>query len=217
VGVDGVSTPPYRIETDRLVIRCYDPGRDAPALKECIDSSLDHLLPWMPWAKNEPQTLEEKIELLRAFRSNFDGDEDYPYGVYARDESRQVGGAGLHRRGGPASLEIGYFIRADSIGQGYATEVAAVLTRAAIEVACVARVDIQIEPANTRSIRIPEKLGFTHEGTLRRRLPPRDDGGPRRDSMLFTMLSDELASSPCPAYAYRAYDAAGNALRSGIS
>ena len=203
--------PPYRIETERLVIRCWEP-RDAPLLKEAIDSSLDHLRPWMPWARNEPQTLDEKVELLRSFRAQFDADENYPYGVFSADESRQLGGAGLHPRGGEGSLEIGYFIRADSIGQGLATEVTAVLARAGIEKCGLVRVDVQVEPENERSIRIPRKLGFTEEATLRRRLEPKEEGGPRRDAILFTMLAEELPGSPCMAYEYVAYDALGREL-----
>ena len=45
-----LKTPPYRIVTERLVLRCWEP-RDAAALKEAVDASLDHLRPWMPWAQ----------------------------------------------------------------------------------------------------------------------------------------------------------------------
>jgi RimJ/RimL family protein N-acetyltransferase len=206
-----MGTPPYRIETDRLVLRCYDP-KDAPLLKEAIDSSLGHLRPWMPWAKNEPQPLEQKIELLRTFRGEFDLGTNFAYGVFEPDESRQIGGAGLHPRGGPGSLEIGYYVRADSIGRGLATEVAAVLTRVGFERCGLVRVDIQVDPANERSLKIPRKLGFVEEGRFRRRLAPHEDGGPRRDSVLFTMLAEELAGSPCMRYAYRAYDVLGGPL-----
>ena len=202
MGVAGVATPPYRIETDRLVIRCYDPFADAPLLKECVDSSIDHLLPWMPWARFEPQTLEEKVDLLRGFRSSFDGDLDYAYGVFSRDESRQLGGSGLHTRGGSGALEIGYFIRADAVGRGLATELTAVLTRIGFERCGVERMDIRIDPDNARSIRIPEKLGYTLEGLQRRRLPPKVDGEPRRDSLLYTMVREELAGSPCMRFDY---------------
>jgi len=208
VGIEGVRTPPYRIETDRLVIRCYEP-RDAPLLKEAVDASLDHLRPWMPWARFEPQPLEEKVELLRRFRGQFDLDENYVYGVFDRAESRQLGGSGLHPRGGPASLEIGYFVRADALRQGLATEVTAVLTRVAFEVCGVARVDVQVDPENTASAGIPRKLGFHHEATLRRRLEPSGDGGARRDSLLYTLLREELPSSGCTGYAYRAFGATG--------
>ena len=61
----------YRIETDRLVIRCYQPT-DAVLLKQAIDESLDHLRPWMPWAMEEPETVEEKVARLRRVRGQFD-------------------------------------------------------------------------------------------------------------------------------------------------
>ena len=61
----------YRIETDRLVIRCYQPT-DAVLLKQAIDESLDHLRPWMPWAMEEPETVEEKVARLRRFQGQFD-------------------------------------------------------------------------------------------------------------------------------------------------
>lgn len=199
---------PYRIETERLVIRCYEPD-DAPLLKECVDSSIDHLLPWMPWAKDEPQTIDEKVELLLRFRGNFDRGEDFAYGVFEPDETHQLGGTGLHTRGGENAYEIGYFLRADAIGNGYATELSAVLTRVGFEVGEAERMDIKIAPDNERSMRIPEKLGYTREGLLRRRLEPRDDDGRLRDFFLFTMVREELESSPCMQYDYNAYDALG--------
>jgi RimJ/RimL family protein N-acetyltransferase len=202
------ATPPYRIETERLVLRCYDP-RDAPLLKEAIDASLDHLRPWMPWARVEPQPIEQKVELLRMFRGDFDRGTNFTYGVFEPDESRLLGGSGLHPRGGKGSLEIGYWVRADAIGRGLATEITAVLTRVGFERCGLARVDIQIDPTNERSLSIPRKLGFVEEGRLRRRLDPHEDGGPRRDSLMFTMLAEELAASPCGAYTYRAYDVRG--------
>ncbi len=203
--------PPYRIESERLVIRCWEP-EDAPALKEAVDSSLDHLRPWMPWAADEPQSLDEKVELLRYFRGEFDLEKNFVYGVFDVDESRVVGGSGLHPRGGEGSLEIGYWIRADSVGQGFATELTAVLTRAGIELAGLERVDIQVDPANEVSQRIPRKLGFTQEGRLRRRLPPKSDGEPRRDALLFTLVREELPGSPCLAYDYTAFDALSREL-----
>ncbi len=202
---------PYRIETERLVIRCYEP-EDAPLLKEAVDSSIEHLLPWMPWARYEPQSLDQKIELLREFRSRFDRDDDYIFGVFDSGESRLLGGSGLHPRGGDESREVGYWVRADAIGRGIATEVTAVLTRAGVEHLGLQRVDIQIDPENERSLRIPRKLGFTAEGTLRRRLEPKEEGGERRDSMLFTMLESELRGSSCMSFEYEAHDAIGSLL-----
>jgi RimJ/RimL family protein N-acetyltransferase len=207
----GVGPAPYRIETGRLVIRCYEPS-DAPLLKAAIDASLEHLRPWMPWIRFEPQTIAEKVELLRSFRGQFDLGTNFIYGVFNREETKQIGGSGFHDRGGEGSLEIGYWVAADAIGQGIATEVTAVQTRAGFEVCGLERVDIQVEPTNERSLAIPRKLGFTQEGVLRRRLEPSEGDGRRRDSVLFTMVRDELAGSPCLQYDYAAYDVVGNRL-----
>jgi RimJ/RimL family protein N-acetyltransferase len=119
----------------------------------------------------------------------------------------------LHPRGAAGALEIGYWVREDAIGQGIATEVTAVLTRVGFEQCGLRRVDVQVDPANERSLRIPRRLGFTEDGTLRGRLEPKEDGGAWRDSVLFTMLEPELASSPCMSFDYAAYDAIGRELR----
>ena len=201
-------TCPYRIETERLVIRCYDPLTDAPLLKDAVERSRDHLWPFMPWTPAEPEPLEDVVLRLREFRAQFDRDENWIYGVFLPDESAIVGGTGLHPRGGDGSLEIGYWIGVDYTRLGYATEVTAVLTRVGFEQVGLDRVDIQIEPANTTSRRIPEKLGFVHEATLRRRLPRRD-GEPRADSMVFTMLREEYEQAPWrDDYPYRVRPAA---------
>lgn len=199
---------PYRIETERLVIRCYDP-RDAPLLKDAVDSSLDHLRPWMPWAEAEPQTLDEKVELIRSFRARFDSAEDFAYGIFAADESVQLGGSGLHPRIGPGGLEIGYFIRASATRQGYVTESTAALTRVGFEVCEADRIEIRIEPGNEASFGVPRKLGFAEEATLRRRLPGRGRG-PLRDVTVFTMFREDF--DPAIAPGLRAFDALGRQL-----
>jgi RimJ/RimL family protein N-acetyltransferase len=209
VGVT-LKTPPYRIETERLVIRCYEP-EDAPLLKAAVDSSIEHLLPWMPWARFEPQSVEDKVELCRMFRGQFDLDQNYVYGIFSRDETEQLGGSGFHKRANEGSLEIGYWVAASAIGRGIATEVTAVQTRAGFELAGLDRIDIQVDPANDRSLAIPRKLGFTEEGRLRRRLEAHENG-PLRDSVIFSLLREELEGSRCMEYEYAGYDSVGNRL-----
>jgi RimJ/RimL family protein N-acetyltransferase len=196
---------PYRIETERLVIRCYEPG-DAPALKEAIDSSLGHLQPWMPWALDEPQTLEQKQELVEFFRADFEAGRNFTYGIFAGYETELLGGTGLHPRVGPGGLEIGYWVRASATRQGIVTESSAALTRVGLEVCGADRIEIRIEPRNQASAGVPRKLGFVEEATLRRRLPGRE-GGRLRDVTIFTMFRENLDPSTAPGI--RAFDALG--------
>ena len=200
--------PPYRIETERLVIRCYDP-RDAPLLKEAIDSSLEHLRAWMPWAEGEPQTLEAKTDLLRGFRSDFDAGETFAYGIFDANETEVLGGSGLLPRIGPGGLEIGYWIRASATRRGIATEAAAAQARVGLEIGRADRIEIRIDPENVASLGVPRKLGFTEEATLRRRLPARE-GEPLRDVTIFTLFREDFDPSLAPEL--RAFDALGRQL-----
>jgi RimJ/RimL family protein N-acetyltransferase len=199
---------PYRIETERLVIRCYEP-RDASLLKDAIDSSLEHLREWMPWVEAEPQTLEEKTELLTLFCADFDARENFTMGIFSPDETELLGGTGFHPRVGPGGLEIGYWIRAGATRQGYVTESTAALTRVGFEVCGADRLEIRIDPANEASIGVPRKLGYVEEATLRRRLPGKA-GGPLRDVTIFTMFREDL--DPTIAPTLRAFDAVGRQL-----
>jgi RimJ/RimL family protein N-acetyltransferase len=205
------NAPPYRIETERLVVRCWQP-QDAPLLKEAIDESLDHLRPWMAWANDEPQPLDAKIELLRTFRGSFDLGTDFVYGIFSRDESRVVGGSGLHRRGQGEALEIGYWLRVSETGNGYMTETVSVLTQAAFAWCGVERVDILVAPDNEASLKVPLRLGYVEEAVLRRRQELLREGAPRGDVVVFSMLAEELAASPARDAAFAAYDGAGRPL-----
>jgi RimJ/RimL family protein N-acetyltransferase len=201
--------PAYRIETPRLVLRCYQPT-DAPLLQAAIDSSLDELRPWMPWAWHEPVPVLQKAQLLRQFRGMFDHGQDYVYGIFSPDEKLVLGSTGLHPRLGAGAREIGYWIRAGHTGQGLATELAAALTRVGFEIERLHRVEIHCAPDNLRSARVPEKLGYTHEATLRQRVARND--GTLRDSMIWSLLAAEYPTSPAAAVPIRAFDLLGEPL-----
>ena len=204
-----MKSPAYRIETERLVVRCWDPA-DAPKLKEAIDSSIEHLRAWMPWAYNEPQTLGEQVALLRGFRGQFDKDEDFIYAIFDRGESRVLGGSGLHTRIGEHAREIGYWIRADAEGNGYVTEAVAALTRVGFELEGLERIEIRVEPANARSRRIPERLGYAEEATLRGRV--HNAQNEPRDVIVYSLFSDTYPESPSAQAELEAFDAAGTKL-----
>ena len=201
-------TPPYRIVTERLVVRCYDP-RDAPLVKEAVDSSLDELREWMPWAHDEPKPLDEKVELMRRFRASFDLGQEFVYGIFSSDESEVVGGTGLHGRVGEDAFEIGYWVRTSRTGNGFATESSAALTRVAFEVCGVDRVEIRVDPANERSAAIPVRLGFEPEAVLGRRLPPFGDQREPRDVRVYSVFRSQFPGTPAAEMAVEAYDATG--------
>ncbi len=154
---------PDRIETTRLVLRPWNPG-EAPVLKALIDANLEHLRAWMPWAMEEPSSVEAIAQRLELFAANVRDGVDYAVGVFLGDEA--IGGAGLHRRDGPDTLEIGYWIASSHIGRGYASEAALALTSLAFALPHVEHVQIRCDPHNAASAAVPRKLGYTHAATL---------------------------------------------------
>ena len=198
---------PYRVVTDRLVLRCWAP-RDAPALKRAVDESLEHLRAWMPWAHDEPTELPDMVERLQCFRADFDRGEQFIYGILDR-AGEVAGGSGLHRRVGDDALEIGYWIHAARTRRGLAGEAVSALTRVAFEVCGVERADIHVDPRNAGSLAVARRLGYVEEATLRRRLPPCPPGGPRGDVTIFSLLEDEYRASALAGFPVEAYDALG--------
>lgn len=197
-------TPAYRIVTPQLVIRCYNPS-DAPLLAASITESLEHLLPWMPWAANEPEALEVKIERLRQFRAKFDLGQDFIYGIFNPQETRLIGGTGLHTRIGDGALEIGYWINQNYINHGYATETSAALTKVAFEIQKVERVEIHCAVENIRSAAVPRKLGYTQEARLRKRSFA---NGQLSDSLIWSLFADDYPGTLSAKLEIAAYDAA---------
>jgi len=174
--------PSARIETRRLVLRCWEP-RDAPLLKAAIDRSLPELRRWMPWAQEEPSEHVVIEQRLARFHEAFHAGQDFVYGIFDASEREVFGGSGLHPRIGADALEIGYWIRTDVTGRGYATEVAEALTNAALRDVGVSRVQIRCDPANHASAAIPRKLGYRQlETIVENALTP--DGQPR-DTMVW--------------------------------
>jgi RimJ/RimL family protein N-acetyltransferase len=203
-----IPIPPYRIATQRLVLRCYAPS-DAPLLHATMLANIEHLKQFLPWAHHEPQGMDERIRRIRQFRGEFDLDRHYVYGIFDPQETQLLGSIGLHKRREPGSLEIGYWIDKNHCNRGYASEASATLTRIAFEVHHTHRVEIYCDPDNLASASVPRKLGFTHEGTSRQNYPFLDT---RRDTMLWALIAPEYPNSPAAQAQFQAWDITGEII-----
>jgi len=152
---------PAGTTSERLTIRLWRVD-EAEALSTAINQSLAHLQPWMDWAAS-PASPDRAREVIESSLQRWRDGADATYGVFAGDEI--VGGTGLHRRAGPDTLEIGYWIHVDHIGRGYATELAAALTDLALGLDGIEHVEIHHDEANVRSAAVPRKLGFQRVAT----------------------------------------------------
>lgn len=168
-----MTTPPPRLRTERLVLRRWSPD-DAPLLHPVLDANAAHLTPWVPAPVVACEPLPALEARLARWAADFDAGREWLYGVFPPEEHEVVGGVGLYPRG-PAGrvpfdaadhVELGYWLRADATGRGWATEA----VQAALTVACalpgMSRVAIRCDARNVRSAAIPARLGFRHAGDL---------------------------------------------------
>jgi RimJ/RimL family protein N-acetyltransferase len=184
--------PPRRIECSSLVLRAPARG-DALALREAVDSSLPHLRRWVRWAMREPASLEATVERIARNQKSFAAGVEFGYLVFTPGEETVIGSVGLHRRGKPNSLEIGYWIREGWTGRGFATEATDAVTRAGFLLPHIDRLEIRCDPRNVASARIPHRLGYRHVTTLISNTT--DTRGEPRDTMIWQMRRAALETT----------------------
>jgi RimJ/RimL family protein N-acetyltransferase len=84
--------------------------------------------------------------------------------------------------------EIGYTVHPEYWHRGYGTQIAVLAIEFAFTDLGMHRVEATCDPRNIWSTRILEKVGMTHEGTLRHTMELRDGW---RDSHMFSILDEE--------------------------
>lgn len=153
--------PPFRLETDRLLLRPFAPS-DHEAM-HAIFSRHDvvELLYHGPLDDDE---VRERLSLKTTQRSIEGPGDILRLAVLLKANGRVIGDVLLHwlenehRQG-----EIGFVLHPDHHGKGYTTEAAGVLLRVAFEVLGLHRVSGRTEIRNVASARVMEKLGMRRE------------------------------------------------------
>lgn len=137
--------------------------RDLDASCEAVYASLEHLRPWMPWAADF--TRAAQAEFLAGCELDWAAGRAFNYAILV--EGAVAGSAGLMARGGPGSLEIGYWVHPAYTRRGLATACSAALVGQAFGLPGIERVQILHDELNGASGGIPRKLGFTQIGRCR--------------------------------------------------
>ena len=184
---------PDALDGPRVRLRPYS-GADARAMFEAVEESRERLLPWLPWAAGH-RSVEESREAVVRMQAGWLLRQDLPVGVFERASGRLLGSSGLHRIDWHIrSFEIGYWLRSSAEGHGYVTEAVQLLTRLAFGALGANRVEIRMDPANERSRKVPERLGFVLEGRLRR-CAWGVDGRPT-DRLIFALIPEDFQRLP---------------------
>jgi ribosomal-protein-serine acetyltransferase len=149
---------------DGVVVRPLEES-DAEQIYALVEAHRPFLARWMPFAVDE--TLAGTRAFIAKARRQLAEDNGMQAAIVVGGTIvGQVGVHGVDRT--HLSAELGYWLAADAQGRGTMTRAVAAFVDHAFSAWGLNRVEIRVDPANPRSSAVPRRLGFVHEGTLRK-------------------------------------------------
>jgi RimJ/RimL family protein N-acetyltransferase len=175
---------PVELRTGRLYLRSWRKS-DAARLLPVLEDNVDHLGGWIPAHVAAPAPLEELERRLAGFAGDFQASRYWRFGMFSADGNELLGEVDLFPRSAegrvdfPSAdrLEIGYWLRRDATGKGYASEASRALLDVAVALPGIRRVEIHCDPRNAPSAAVPRRLGFRPE-------PPDAERSPAEGAMM---------------------------------
>lgn len=151
------------LKTPRLRLEPISP-EGAEELWAATQSSLPELQPWMWWAD------QASLDSTRAFAEDTERQRagGMSYQFLIRDDGGVAGAGGVEIHGAERRMgEVGYWVRSDRAGRGYATEAVRAVVDLAFAELGLYRLELRAGVENRASQRVAEKVGFRREGVLR--------------------------------------------------
>lgn len=153
----------YRIRIDEQLTLNLPEDEQIHTVYRLILLNAEHLRPWMDWA--DQVTFSAQKEIIQVWR-----DKPFERGfervLYLNGEP--IGACGLRILDSDCG-EMGYWLAQEHTGKGYMTRVARFLTDYGFLAYRLHRMEIHCAKENLKSRAIPERLGYTHEASLRER------------------------------------------------
>ena len=153
----------FRIDDD-TELRLLE-NRHAEELFALTDQNREHLRRWLPWLDNN-RSLEDTRAFIAKSLIQYANNRGFPTGIWFK--GALAGVIGYNTIDCSArTASIGYWIGASFQGQGLVTGACRALIDYAFNGLGLNSVEIRCATGNKKSQAIPERLGFTQEGTVR--------------------------------------------------
>jgi RimJ/RimL family protein N-acetyltransferase len=180
-----VPEPPYPPLSDGVVaLRPWEPA-DVPAIAEaCAEAEIARWLDLIPQPYTEDDARWYVEHCERGWREGISSN----FAIVEVSSGRVVGSMGArHLEPEQGVTEVGYWIRADARGHGFAARALRLISDWLLEDLGMARVQLRADTENLASRRVAERARYVAEGTLR---SARFNGrlGGRRDFVIYSLL-----------------------------
>ncbi|MFA9455947.1 GNAT family N-acetyltransferase [Halalkalibacter sp. AB-rgal2] len=149
---------------DSLMIKQIE-YTDAHQLFYVTEQSRSHLRKWLPWV-DDTTTVEHTKNFIHSCEQL--ANESKGLNTVILYDDQIVGNAGFNQIDHINKITtIGYWLAENVQGKGIMTRVVQALTAYTFEELQFNKVEIRVAKENKKSRRIPERLGFLHEGCIR--------------------------------------------------
>ncbi|MBK8741165.1 MAG: GNAT family N-acetyltransferase [Betaproteobacteria bacterium] len=177
---------PGQLIGDRILLRPYRPG-DGAALFAAIDGHRAELGKWLGWL-DQHRTPDDAEAYVRRMHAKWLERSALILAIWSKDGREYFGGTGFHAFNWTVpSFELGYFLRPDAQGHGYASEAVRLVVDFGFKSLAARRIWASCDVQNERSVRVLERCGFAREGTLKNER--RNLQGGLRDTLLFALTT----------------------------
>jgi RimJ/RimL family protein N-acetyltransferase len=137
-----------------------------------------------------PYTMEHAHSFIRASHRMYRNETGYPLGIEHKDTKKIIGLIGLYRVDhNNRFAETGFWLGKKYWRKGYIKEAVILTLKFAFEDLDFHRIYARAFHPNTVSMKLIEKLGFVHEGTLRKHVYKH---GKYMDMLFYGMLKEEF-------------------------
>jgi ribosomal-protein-alanine N-acetyltransferase len=176
---------PPRLETDRLLLRGWEPTDVEAVFAYASDPEVTRFVSW-----DQHRSLADSRIFLDGFVAEHYAAQEVDYCFcLLSDPAVAIGGLGVYWSSRPhKTMELGYVLRRSAWGNGFVPEAARRLICYAFETTDAARIFAPIFAQNAGSRRAAEKMGLKFEGVLRSTIQYR---GARWDEAIYSILREE--------------------------
>jgi [ribosomal protein S5]-alanine N-acetyltransferase len=154
-----------RLETERLSL--VPPSLElVPEIHDYFNRNRDFLAPWRPFSEEKFFTIEHQEKMLRDELLSIQQGKMLKYWLQYRTDRMIIGQICFSQiiRGPFQSCFLGYSLDNEYLRQGFMTEGLKEAVSIVFDEEILHRIEANIMPRNTASIRVVEKLGFQNEG-----------------------------------------------------
>jgi ribosomal-protein-alanine N-acetyltransferase len=162
--------------------------RDSKALEKLILGNRAWLRPWEATNPGAPNSFDVRSQ-LRGLIRQLDDQSGMPFVIEVQGVVQGQLNVANILYGSVSSAVIGYWVSPEVAGRGVAPTAVALVTDYLMNQVGLHRVEIDVRPENTASLRVIEKLGFRYEGIKQRYIHINGDW---RDHYIFALTGEEV-------------------------